>query len=347
MHKSHAILRDTYQITPQIKMFSINSIRHIFFCITVIFWMAYAVNSVPLRHGDGHEYSLISQAVINHYSVDVRADDITSRQNQLLKYPSQGYVPELFEKIKLCISTKKCNEHGLFLSKNDNYYGYHFWLYPAYAAIVELFLVFLGLNPLAGFQLANVLLLIAVVGFCLYFTSISLMRQIAASLVFMLGGVIFYIKWTHPEVFVAAFIYVGFILIFERKIIYSIPFFSLAAIQVVTIWPLLMIVPISLYLLNGMRVREQFNTLLKNWWLVVFAMMPVISLLFYKYNYGVISLIGTAHTNVDLITISHLLSTWIDLNQGFLVGAPWFLVLIVVFLSRINRFRESPKFICA
>lgn len=108
----------------------------IFFSLSVVV-LSFTFYSEPIRHGDGHEYALITQAFINHLSPDIRIDDIVVREQQLSMFPSSGFVPEIFDAIKQTISSDSKMVHGVYRAENGSYYGYHFWLYPAYVAAVE------------------------------------------------------------------------------------------------------------------------------------------------------------------------------------------------------------------
>lgn len=300
--------------------------------------LGYAVSSMPVRRGDGHEYSLVSQAFLSHLSPDIRVEDIQQREDQLQQFPSRRYVPDIFEDIKSAVLQEKEESFRIYRAKNGQYYGCHFWLYPAYAAAVETLFGFLGANPLAGFQLANALLFILVLGYCLFFVQKNLSRRLTLIAAFTLGGSLFYLKWTHPEFFIVAFLFIGFSALYQRSFKVAFLCLALAAVQVITLWAAFAAIPL-LILLQYKREEAvaQIRMLSKKWWAWVCAVLPASSLVFYAIHYGKLSLIGEDFTDIRLVSFSHLVSFWFDLDQGVFVGAPWLIPVLFIFLIRIKK----------
>jgi len=308
------------------------------FILASLILLAFTVYSTPTRRGDGHEYSVIAQAFLNHLSPDIKSEDITVRSEQTDSFLNNDYSKEVFAAMKDVISSGRIDKPGwgLFYAKNDAYYGFHFWLYPAYVAGVEVIANAIGANPLASFQIANGLLFMVVIAYCLFRVKVSLVRQIAIISAFTLGGPLFYLKWTHPEFLIATFLFLGFIALYQRSFRVVFLCFALAAIQVVTLWTVFAAIPLLLFLQNKSRFSQEIGLLSKHWWAWFCCLLPATSLLFYYIHFGKISLIGDLCTDMGLVTWSHLYSFWFDLDQGVVVGVPWLLPVLLVFLLRIK-----------
>lgn len=319
------------------------SIARLIFVLGAVLLLGFAIFSVPVRHGDGHEYSVTVQAFLNHFSPDIRVGDIAERESQLHLFPAQGYVQEIFDGYKRMISEKQRSFHAVYLAENGQYYGLHFWVYTAYVACVEAIFYFFGANPLAGFQIANALLFIVVLGYCLFAVQLSLGRRLALITAFFLGGALFYLKWTHPEVFIAAFLFIGFTALYQRSFKVALPCLALAAMQVVTLWTVFAAVPLLILLQYKSYFMAKILTLSRRWWAWLCVVLPSSSLVFYYTHYGTISLIGTDFTDIRLVSFSHLYSFWFDLDQGVFVGAPWLLLVLFVFLFRIKKISQKCR----
>lgn len=314
----------------------------IFFIITISL-LSFVLFSTPTRHGDGHEYSLITQAFLNHQTPDVRQNDIKDRLTQLSNYKSTGYVAEIFDQIKLTIDNKQDVYHGIFKAEDGLYYGYHFWLYPTYVACIEAIAHTIGANPLADFQIANAVLFLFLFAFCLFILKVELNRSLSLVFAFLFGGALYYLKWTHPEFFIVTFIFLGYLGLFKNRVIFSFIGFSLAATQVITLWALFIIIPLSLYFFNKNNFYTSLVSILKTklYWILFF--LPTSSILFYYYNFGKINLIGSSFVDFRLLSLSHLFSMFFDINQGVIVGAPWLLFVIFIFLYKIKSLSLECK----
>lgn len=311
--------------------------------IFTISLLGFVLFSIPTRHGDGHEYSLITQAFLNHQTPDIRQSDIKDRLDQLNIYKSIGYIPEIFNQIKLTIENKQNSSHGVFRSENGLYYGYHFWLYPAYVACIEAISNTMGVNPLADFQIANAVLFLFLLGCILFIFKIELNRSLSLAFAFLFGGTLYYLKWTHPEFFIATFIFLGYLGLYRNRVIFAFIGFSLAATQVITLWALFFIIPFWLYLFDKGNFRNSLVSILKaklNW---ILFFLPTASILFYYYNFGKINLIGSSFVDLRFLSLSHLFSLYFDINQGVIVGAPWLLFVIFGFFYKIKYFSLECK----
>ena len=305
--------------------------------------LVFSISTTPRCYGDGHEYLIMAQAFLNHATPNIRVGDIVERQQQIASFSQKDCTPSTLAGMKSVVSLGIADEpgYGLFHNKQGDYYSFHFWLYPAYVAIIEAIIKIVGVNPFAAFQIANSLLIIAISGYVLFKVKGTLTRQLAIIFAFILGGSLFYLKWTHPEFFIAIFLFIGFIVLYQR--LYSLSLLSLAivAIQVVSLWAVFIVIPLLLFLQDRQQFYPEITKLAKQWSVWLFCILPIASPLFYYLNFGKISLIGAICTDIALISWSHLYSFWFDLDQGVIVGVPWLLPVVLIFLIGIKN--ASPK----
>lgn len=296
----------------------------------IFFLLAYVITSLPVRHGDGHEYSLVTKAVLKHLSVNVELSDVLRREQDVKRYPSEGYSLEYYRDIKNNIESKEVQvAEGIYKGMDGKYYGYHFWLYPALVAVVEGVLDVFGLNPLAAFQLFNMFLIIVVCLFIYFSKLISQPQKLIAILVFISGGCIFYVKWTHPEVLIYSLVFLAFFSLFQRK--YSLAFLilGLASAQVISLALAFSALFVSLLLNKEVIDLYSFRQFFKKW-VVSFGLIIALSSIFFYYDkFNQMSLIASSSTDQSLISFRHLLLFWTDLNQGVFIGAPWVLIGLI------------------
>ena len=83
------------------------SLKKIFFLTATILIIGFCIISNPKRNGDGHEYSLISKAFINHQSPNVTSKDIADRIIDIQIYPNSNYILDLFKDMQNDIDSNK------------------------------------------------------------------------------------------------------------------------------------------------------------------------------------------------------------------------------------------------
>lgn len=153
----------------------------------------------------------------------------------------------------------------------------------------------------------------------------------------------FYIKWTHPEVFIATLLFLSFSCLFLSKRVSAWFMCGIAGIQIISLWPIFGVFGLELLLNAKGSIKDRFVTLINSPTLLFFALFPSLSAIFYYVNYGKISLIGASYTDIELITFSHFLSFWFDLDQGVIVGAPVILLTLVISFFRWKAFPYIVK----
>lgn len=308
-------------------------INYIVFFILSLALLAVSLISKPQRNGDGHEYSLIAKSFVNHFSPDITANDVTDRMNDVGKYKSSDYSLPYLENIKngILANEKNAANIGIFKNSDGSYYGYHFWFYPLLTAIAEKTLSIFDINPLKSFQLVNALFLV----FALYLMAIRDKKDGIAQFLFLAGGVLFYLKWSHPEVMIYTFVFLAFYNLITDRPLCAVAFISFASIQVVSLSLLFVLIPIYIARLEKNSIIATSFYLLKRWQVWLYGIISIISIIFYYAEFGKFSLIGSQASNISNINFHHFISYYFDLDQGLWVGAPW-IVLFILLLKKKN-----------
>lgn len=308
--------------------------NYIVFFILSLTLLAASVISKPQRNGDGYEYSLITKSFVNHFSPDITVSDIVDRMDDVSVNKSSGYNLQYLENIRNGILANEENaaNTGIFKSINGSYYGYHFWFYPLLSAAAEKVLSIFNINPLKSFQLVNALFLV----FALYLMAIRDKKDGIAQFLFLAGGVLFYLKWSHPEVMIYTFVFLAFYNLITDRPLRAVAFISFASIQVVSLSLLFVLIPIYIARLEKNNIIATSFYLLKRWQVWLYGIISISSIIFYYAEFGKFSLIGSQASNISNINFHHFISYYFDLDQGLWVGAPW-LVLFILFLKKNNN----------
>lgn len=313
----------------------VNRFSSLLFIGLSIVLLVIGLTSKPVQLGDGHEYSLTTKAFLNNLSPKITAIEVTDRLNDIRSFESAGYIPEYFEKIRTGLENNENNAGavGIYKSKNNEYYGYHFWFYPLLTAVTEKTISILDVNPLKSFQLTNVILLI-----CTLFVLMSNEKSNpVAQLLFLSGGVIFYLKWSHPEVMIYSLLFLAFYFLMKCKPLTSAFFISLASIQVVSLSLLFIVIPIYLTLVSHKNIVSVIFDLLRKWQIWICGLISISSIIFYYIKFNQFSLIGSQASSISNINFGHFISYYFDLDQGLWVGAPWLVIFVVFLCFRFDK----------
>ncbi|MDY6523612.1 hypothetical protein SKM52_03490 [Acinetobacter faecalis] len=307
----------------------------ILFGFLIIIFFTLGITKTPIVTGDGHEYSLTTKAFVNHFSPNIQSSDVVDRITEIESHPERYFNEGLFRQIEYSIDSQQDSVHGIFKTKTGEYFGYHYGFYPALVAVVERFLLLVHVNPLAAFQLTNIIFMLLGV-FVILKNEES--HAIVKSLLFLLGGVIFYWQWTHPEVMAYCCLFLFTYFLFKNKYKKSIVFLALATTQIISFAVLYLFIPA--WILINKQDKSLILKLLKDIRVWGVGFLSLSSLFFYYYYFGKFSIIGQSASSIDGINWLHFVSHWFDLDQGVFIGAPW--VFIVILISILKNKKIAP-----
>ena len=287
------------------------------------------IMEAPVRTGDGHEYELVVHAMARHGSPAVTLEDVTDLRTRIVARPvSSGWTPQILDRIAETMRHQGREEGGLFHAGEGQYYGWHFWLYAAFVSPVHAMLDAFDRNIFRSMQIANAVVIIFVLGWLWFFMPANRHICFWTGTLYLLGGSLFYLRWTHPEVFVTGLVTLGMAALYSSAWRTALLAFGLASMQMVSLAPLMLLVPARLLWAIDGSFRERLAVLRGYWrWLAAFVLPLIPPLFFYAY-FGVYNLIASAGVAQPIfVTWGRLWSFWADLNQGAIVGLPWLVLL--------------------
>ncbi|MFZ1910177.1 MAG: hypothetical protein WAU52_13945 [Burkholderiales bacterium] len=296
-----------------------------------------ALLSVPRRSGDGYEYALTTHAIATRGDAAVTATDVAEVTNLLRVWPLYGMSSSLLTDMAEAFAASK-DRFGFYRTEGEKFYGYHFWLYPALTAPFEVALRSLGENPFKSMQVLNALVAGLVLIWLLGWQPASPDIRLWTGACYLLGGPIYYLRWTGPEVLVTSIIVLGFASLYVGRWRLALAGFALASLQVLSLAPLLALVWAHRWTQVAGSSRERFRILTKDWpWLLAFV-VPLIAPLFYFWNFGKFNLIVTSGAaSAEFISLGRQVSAWFDLDQGMIVGLPWLLPIVLLAVAGFVR----------
>lgn len=313
----------------------------LFLCIFSIILLAYAFKTFPIRQGDGYEYALILQSFFNHLSPDIRQVDIVSLL-KIVQTQSSSYDASVLQETLAAFNRGENEIYlGVLRSNQGEYFGYHFWLYPLLCLPVKWMLASLGANELKAFQLTNALLMILTLKLVLLFSQKSPFFRWSITLLYLLGCSFFYLKWPHPEVFIAAGILISCCAFLDRRFHLAAISATLATLQNPSIVFLLASIVLTFIVHNFSRdsLKKPIQWIKFHFWIGCISAVSFFPYLFYYYHYRKFNLITVrGFVDPDLISLDRFFSTLFDWNQGLIVGFPGILLgVAIVFVYRLLR----------
>lgn len=314
------------------------SINQFIIPVILVSILLYTLIATPIRHGDGHEYSLTVKAIRFQLSPKITDNIIIKRINDIQKYSNVGYDSKSLENLRDIIEKKQSNFHGIYRDKNGDYFGYHFFTYALCVALIEFIMEGFQFNRLGSFQVTNALAIIITVQVIFKITRFNAAQKIQFIFVFLTSGVIFYLQWTHPEVFLFCLILICASALLTNNFYYSIISIGLAASQTIS---LIALVPfIIMYFIVKNRHKLTVRVLWRHGIMISLCVISALSsAIFYYVKFGVASIITNIPYLIDyqFISINHLISVYCDLDQGLWVGSPWLCTALIMSILSLAR----------
>lgn len=302
------------------------------------------VDLKPCATGDGVEYVLMTEALYNHFSPDIRAGDCESfKQAYIIKNPWDTndlalQFDLIYDFIKQSPKKYLDEKDGFFVDTRQNVYSYHFFFYSLLNVPARLIATVFSLNPLGAFQITNALLIIFS---CLFFFRTSQLdkRLIAAfCFVFYFSATYWYIGWTHPEIFTICFASMGLWLFLHKKQYPGILLIALAALQNQPLAILVATLCVTALFKKGFSVKNILFIGFSSIWILIPA-------LFYYLHFKITNLVTyKGFLDLQAVTWQRVSGFFFDLNQGMILAIP--LVLFIYFyliVKKIARFKRDEN----
>lgn len=321
-------------------------VKLICFSIIAIYTLSVAVfKNTKNPAGDGLEYVLMAEAIVNHATPDIRVEDVDSYRKEAQKHggwasnPKQSY----FLEIRSFLSSQKREfmdqTVGFVQGNKGQVHTIHFSTYPYFVAPFKLIFKSFSIHPVDVFFIVNGLLLLTVVYLLLFYFPVPTWFGLLFSGLFYFSAVQWYLLWTHPEVFVACFTVIGlFTFEFKNKYI-GVFLCAIAATQYQPLALLVLLMVVSDILKKGFDVK---NILL----LGISSFIVVLPPLFYYYHFSVTNLVKElGFLDTKYIGFHRLTSFFFDLNQGLILSFPllFFFYIVLYIKDLVFRFKTKVK----
>ena len=277
--------------------------------------------------GDGHEYALMLESFRNHGTPDLQPEDVISAN--LVYGGSDSVCCNLyFAALKGFCSVKQAHmasNAGYYGALNGKLYCYHFWSYSLMALPVKLVIEAFGGNESKALQSFNVLLFVSVLAYILFlFKAERFVRYLVAGLFFFSAN-FFYLVWIHPEIFSSTLLFLGFLLLMDKRHGWSALVIALASTQNPPIAFYLPLVALAVFLEHGFDIKRLATV-------TALGMLCLVPPVFYYANFGVTNLIiHFGFVDPALMGFDRFISLFFDLNQGMIYAIPLILILTPVF----------------
>lgn len=230
-------------------------------------------------------------------------------------------------------------------AKSGDFYGIHFFAYSLVSVPAYWILDLLGLSTLKAFQLTNAVLMSLAIFIIFFRSGIPKLAQWVVVVGF-LGSGLYYIGWSHPEIFSSVFILLASLAFLDRRHPLAAFFSAVASLQNPS--AILFLAAIVLDLVIGARAQRihswEWQRLFSDVLKVMLASSPfAVPYLWSMLKFGVWNPIESrGFVNYRNMNFDRLWSLVFDLNQGLIIGLPLlvFLVPLAIGARLVNRLRK-------
>jgi len=294
----------------------------------ICFLLIFGLTVTPQRYGDGMEYMLMTQAFQDHFSPNIT--------NQDYQNASAEFNYEIPPKLG-----------GIFESNSGNWYSYHFWLYSLLVMPSKVIIKLLNGNQLSAYYLTNAVLYLLAIYYAYRKLKADDKTKLVWVLLFGFNPAIFYVSWTHPEVFTYSLTCISLAMFYNKEYRKAIITLSVASTQnqPIIFLGILYFIEYCLQLFSkknrqaNFELKEISTRFIKPFILTGLCFSPaLIPPLFYFISFGKLSLLPFQYSSDAISKISSL---FFDLNFGMIVFIPLILILFLVALA--HSFTRNAK----
>ncbi len=216
-----------------LKVIKENKLSFVFIIIFFIVGLYYVSTFKPFPKGDGKEYIMQLVAFENHFSFGITAEDIEEAKN------------DFYREANALNSEYYINSDNHMHEYKDAKYSNHFGSYSALVLPAKLIVTAMGKYPVWAFFLTNYLLLFAAILTIFFALDTEPIKKLFLIILSTLNPAIFYLDWTHSEVYLYSFVVIGLVFFYNKKYALSILFICVASMQNLGIIPFAMMVGIN------------------------------------------------------------------------------------------------------
>lgn len=305
------------------------------FSFIALFFIGRSFNAIdPYPTGDGPEYILVTEALYNHSSSDIRPEDCESFKKSYEKIkPWNGFVKQSsIEKIKGFVGAKQLKlgdfHDGIYSNGAEHNYSYHFFFYSLVNLPGRFINEWVGADPMKSFIVTNAFLVVLTCFFLLFFSTFSVFLTITIAFCFCFSSAYWYLGWVHPEVYTVCFVTLGCWFFFQDRLFLGLLLVVIASLQNQPLFVLVIFMGLKILLQEKFTLKLAVKLLL-------IGLLFLWPSLFYYFHFGTTNLIKDAgFLDTAYITSTRVFGFYFDVNQGMILAIP--LALLVYFFVVIR-----------
>lgn len=284
-------------------------------CTLVLLPVALAVQRSASMAGDAPFYLAMQQALLQHGSLSLPPEIA-----RILGEASQN--------------TDLIGERRVIHGPGGQIFPVHFWFYSLLSVPFAAVLGVLHLPAVYGFVLLNILIFIGTIGVLHRSTALGRLGKAVVLLSFALTTINWYVAWPHPEVYTACLLLVASLATLEHRYGRAALAATFAALQNPS--AILMLVAVGLLILADAIVTRRQRPVGKTLLIGGLRLLPAIAVGSVPYLYNLLVLgvtnpiVANGYVDLGQITPSKLASLFFDPNQGFAIGFPFVVCVVVV-----------------
>lgn len=323
---------------------NIKTIKLVFLFSLSIWLFSLLRNIPPYAYGDGPEYVLMTESFYNHFSPEIKIQDVKQIIDKNSEYEKtndiykKDFYYAIYNSLKINYNNYDLGDKWCyFKAKNNNYYCYHFWFYSLINVPARCLTEVLSIHPIISFYITNIILILLVVAYILFlYRNTCNFNRILFSIIFIFSSVFWYIVWPHSECFSSTLLLLSILLFFDKRYFLALLFSSLASTQNPPIFILSLYYIIKIFWSYKINIRLLFKIFICSVWLL----LPSV---FYYILYGKPNLIiDRGYLDSANITWTRYWGVFFDLDQGIILSQPVLLPLVIIFfiyyfIKNINK----------
>lgn len=294
----------------------------------------------PGVQGDGREYIMQTVAFQNHFSFGVTKEDLSKAMEEFYN-EAEALEAEYNNVVHM---------HESGNARYSNHYG----AYSALVTPVKWVILALGIYPLWAFSITNYILWLAAILVVFFFLRTDAKRKFCILALLIFNPIIFYLSWSHSEMYIFAFVVMGLVFYYNKQYGRSILFLSIAATQNLGVMPFAMMVGIDYIVECIQQYKREYNKFdyakfAKIFWKKVIpygifyipAFLPLVSTYIRFGTYNLVA--DVAMENKYLL--HKALDYVFDLNLGILPYEPIVLICFIVMTIIGLKYNMRPAII--
>jgi hypothetical protein len=176
----------------------------VFFVIAIVLLGA-GLMVPPHRYGDGMQYILTLESLYRHFSPELRDPD----SRDFFRFAPDRVTGEMVQ--VNAFDELDSPTSGYRQSSAGSWYAIHFFAYSLTAIPARAFLGLLGGDIRKSLQLTNALLLIGALYVVAFRSRLDGLQKVVFMALLTVSPVLWYVHWTHAEVFIVSFIVMGLV----------------------------------------------------------------------------------------------------------------------------------------